>query len=129
MRPLVVSCVSFAYGVRPKAVPVAAAILSMAMVVGVIDPVIHVTRTSASTAGPIERFQLAWSALDAVGWDIGKLNSLAGELATTHGSYRETGSYFYPNQMNLDRFALILPVDQVGRALNSAGGHGFPSCS
>ena len=109
--------VIFAYGARVRiSIPaVVATALAGYVLLMVVSPLLHITRSASSTLGPFERFELALKTMDELNWDVSALNEKSDRYFAGFGSYRETGSYFYPSTANIDRFALILPIDQVSR--------------
>lgn len=88
----------------------------------ILSPVIHITRSAAYGTGPLERLEMAWKVIADSGFNLGLVNVEATRIAQGFGrSYTQGGSYFYPSTANLDRFALIQPVDQVARAIGLTG--------
>jgi hypothetical protein len=102
----------FKVGVRQV---VAGAILLFAINF-VLTPLIHITRSSGADFSISERFQYTAEVVSTNNFDLGKINDINDRI--TQGfrtNYRAFGSYVYPSTVNLDRFSLIFPLDQVVR--------------
>lgn len=116
---LILSLGTVIYGVRINLRVLAAAVFAFWLTSFIIGPVIHITRASDPKADPLERISIALEILDQLNWDISELNRAYEQVLSGYsGSTRSDGTYVYPQVMNVDRFALILPIDQVARRLD-----------
>lgn len=107
----------------------AKAIVSITIFLGIlilyVNPVVHIMRPLLFGLSFQQRLELAGSILTDTDFNPVELADRAARVLITYtGEYSPTGSYFYPNTLNLDRFALILPLDQVIRGLPRAGAMG-----
>lgn len=82
----------------------------------VLAPLIHITRAEQTHKTVAERVDLTMAILRQNNYDFGRINALNDKVYKGFAAnYRSSGSYVYPSTANIDRFALILPVDQVTR--------------
>jgi hypothetical protein len=59
-------------------------------------------------------------------YDPNILSQMADKIAKGYKfSFRQNGNYLYPSPMNVDRFATIMPTDQVARNIDKKGSMGF----
>lgn len=85
-------------------------------------PAIQIVRTQADVRG-LARIGATWQVLYAHGFDPARLARTGARVATGYQrAWR--GSYVYPLTWNVDRFTMILPIDQVARALDTRGAMG-----
>ncbi|MEQ3625737.1 MAG: hypothetical protein ABNH26_03500 [Celeribacter sp.] len=83
-----------------------------------VGPVVHIMRADFLDLGLGGRIAAAWTILTEAGFDPRMLRAEDARIAASFSyAYREGGSYIYPVSANLDRFALILPMDQVLRGV------------
>lgn len=104
-------------------VPIA---LAVCIVVLYVSPVIHLMRSNLNNMSILERLHGMYEIIQT--HEFNPINLMETEATYFEGfqySYSEYGSYVYPSPANVDRFALILPVDQVSRALEANGVIGF----
>lgn len=87
-----------------------------------LSPAIHLTRDSFQSNGLIERLTSVYEVLSENEFSLIKLNE-AEELYFKKFaySYRPNASYVFPSTINVDRFCLVLPLDQVVRAFEDDG--------
>jgi hypothetical protein len=113
---LIIALTVAAFNVRIKPSIAATAVAFLALMQFVVSPLIHITRAQSETFTIAERIELTQAILRQNNYDLGRINALNDEVFRSYeGNYRSTGSYVYPSTLNIDRFALILPIDQVVR--------------
>ncbi|MGY4344969.1 hypothetical protein ACVWXM_001433 [Bradyrhizobium sp. GM7.3] len=120
---LIVACSYFLFdkaNVNIKAV--IASIAALGILILYINPLIHIMRPSLYGLSFEQRIDLGVRTLEDTHLDPWELaDRSARVLRGYEAQFSPTGSYFYPSTLNFDRFALILPLDQVVRALPRAG--------
>ncbi|MCJ0927738.1 hypothetical protein MTX11_06925 [Acinetobacter lwoffii] len=93
------------------------------LVILFISPAIHLTRFEFRDLSFSERVEAVYRVIEENNFNY-KALALA-EGAFMQGfqfSYAEGGSYIYPESANLDRFFLILPIDQIVRSETTSMG-------
>ncbi|MFD1912802.1 hypothetical protein [Halodurantibacterium flavum] len=107
------------------AVWTALALLMAAGMVLYAAPLIHLMRGSFLTLGWAGRLDLALDLLSQHGFNPARLREAEGAFLRgfTH-AWSENGSYVWPSTLPVDRFMLVLPVDQVLRAGTGLTGPG-----
>ncbi len=113
---LVLGAGFFLFGQRPRLLHVLAGGGLAAVLLLYAAPVIHLMRGSFAELGLFGRMALGWEILVQHGFSAAELRAAEGQFLTgfTH-AWSESGSYIWPSTLGLDRFMLILPVDQVLR--------------
>lgn len=116
----------FTYGRRPRLRFLLPGALVVALAVLYLAPLVHLTRDAATGLGVVERLELAYEVLEAHGFNPFILREAEGRFLTGFShAFSEHGSYIWPSTLGLDRFMLILPVDQVLRSLPDTGAMGY----
>jgi hypothetical protein len=111
---LVVSMIAFR--APPKPTTALLACVFVAFFVFILSPLIHITRANSTIGSLEERIGITQKILVQNDFDISKINALNDTVFRSYtDSYRSSGSYVYPSTLNVDRFSLILPADQVSR--------------
>ncbi|MBW5438813.1 hypothetical protein FXB41_29850 [Bradyrhizobium canariense] len=120
---LIVACSYFLFdNAKVNIKAVIAGIAAFMLLVLYINPLIHIMRPSLYGLSFEQRIDLGVKTLEDTGMDPWELaDRSARVLRGYEAQYSPTGSYFYPSTLNFDRFALILPLDQITRALPRAG--------
>jgi hypothetical protein len=109
-----------AFGIRIRLRNIAMGAVAAAFLILYVQPVIQITRSNAAGRGPVARLMDGVSVLQDSNFDPGELADQADTIARGF-KYSYLGSYVYPSTWNVDRFAMILPVDEVSREMGSAG--------
>ncbi len=104
---------AFKIKIRPQAIITLVCVLVFMQTI--ISPLIHIVRYEGTALSPGERVDATMRILSENDYDFGKISQLYSKQASTMGEYRADSSYYYPSTLNLDRFSLILPTDQVVR--------------
>jgi len=118
---LVIALTIAAFNIRIRPSIAIAAIAFVVLTQFIVSPLIHVTRAQSETFTTTERIELAQTILRQNNYDFGRINALNDEVFRSYeGTYRSSGSYVYPSTLNIDRFALVLPIDQVVRTSEPA---------
>lgn len=113
---LVVALVFIFYRLKVKPRYIVAAFAFLFVSQFVISPLIHITRAEQTHKTVSERVDLTMAILKQNNYDLAKINALNDKVYKGFSNnYRSSGSYVYPSTANIDRFALILPADQVSR--------------
>ncbi|NBW08024.1 MAG: hypothetical protein EBR82_08350 [Caulobacteraceae bacterium] len=113
---LIVSLTLIAYNVKIRPQYIIFGVVFLAFTQFIVSPLIHIARSESSQKTISERIDLTVKILDQNNYDFGKINQINDRVTRSlSGSYRSSGSYIYPSTLNLDRFTLVLPVDQVVR--------------
>jgi hypothetical protein len=113
---LVVALSIYAYRFKVGFKQVIFGVSAVSLVVFVLSPLIHITRSAGANFTISERFEYTYGVIYRSNYDIGVINSINDRVAQGYqSSYRAFSSYVYPSTVNVDRFALILPMDQVLR--------------
>jgi hypothetical protein len=113
---LVVGLIFIFYRLKMKPRYIVAGVVFLFLTQFVISPLIHVTRAEQTHKTISERVDLTMAILKQNNYDLARINALSDKVYKGFTSnYRASGSYVYPSTANIDRFALILPVDQVAR--------------
>ncbi|WP_148087164.1 hypothetical protein [Pseudogemmobacter humi] len=116
----VVSVYAFDIKVKPRVLTLFG--LLMATVILFISPAIHLMRTGFRDMTVMERITGMYTLIEQHGFSPAALSVAEGAFMKNFTySYNEYGSYIYPDAQNIDRFSLILPIDQVARGLDSMG--------
>lgn len=124
---LVVALTIVAYNIKVRPQYIVAGLAFIAFTQFAVSPLIHITRAESSQKTISERVDLTLKILNQNNWDFGKINQINDRVTEGFaGSYRSSGSYVYPATLNVDRFMLALPVDQVVRVQES-GRVGWPT--
>lgn len=95
---------------------------ALGLVLAYLSPAIHLTRDSFQSGSLFDRLAGVYDVLAEHEFSLGNLHE--SEDAYFSGfaySYRPNGSYVFPSTMNVDRFCLIFPLDQVVRAYDDDG--------
>lgn len=115
---IVLAMGAIALRLRPTPARLLGTVAAGAMLLLYVGPVVHIMRADFLDLGLGGRIAAAWSILVDAGFDPRALRAEDARIAASFSyAYREGGSYIYPVSANLDRFALILPVDQVLRGV------------
>jgi len=82
-------------------------------------PMIQIARSEVAGLSFADRIGIYQRIMDENEYSASRLSERAGQLTEGFAySFSSYGSFIYPENANLDRFAMILPVDQVVRALD-----------
>jgi hypothetical protein len=113
---LVVGLSAYAYRFKIGLRQVVAGVFAVALVNFVLSPLIHITRSAGSSFTISERFEYTYDILSKNNFDLGRINAINDRVAQGYQtSYRAFSNYVYPSTVSADRFALIMPLDQVVR--------------
>jgi hypothetical protein len=113
---LIIALTLAAFKVKVRPTHVLYAVLFLSFTQFIVSPLIHITRAESTSRTMSERIELTGQILKQNNYDFGRINSLNDRVAKGfQNTYRSSGSYVYPSTANIDRFALVLPVDQVAR--------------
>jgi hypothetical protein len=86
------------------------------VVVGYISPAIHIVRSGISEIGLFDRIVAIYDVVHDNGFNPVRLREIEDDaLSGFDYAYSPQGSYIYPSSLGVDRFMLILPIDQVVR--------------
>lgn len=111
----------FAFRAAPKPGPTLIACVFVVFFMFILSPLIHITRANSTVGSLDERIGITEKILLQNNFDIGKINALNDTVFRSYSdNYRSSGSYVYPYTINIDRFALVLPADQVAREKSSS---------
>lgn len=115
---LVIILMAIAFRIRMRPVPLLLGILLFYGLVAFVVPLIQLMRSDFTTLGMGERLGHAWTLLADANFNPAVLAEAQSRILRGFSfSFREYGSYIFPSAINLDRFFLILPVDQVARGV------------
>lgn len=117
---LVVLVGLFAYGLKISVRHIVAGVALIIVMLFYLSPTIHIMRTHFRDLTIFERVTKSYEVLEEHNFSAFKLRESEGRFMAgfTH-SYRASGSYVYPSTLSVDRFMLILPIDQVVRGQES----------
>lgn len=91
-----------------------------------VAPLIQVMRPQLKTHSFSEIITVAKSTLEKSNYSSSSLNAEADKISKGYTySFRRYGNFLYPSTVNADRFAMIMPADQVVRKIDQAGSLGF----
>ncbi len=115
-------------GKRIKMSTILSAAIPSVFLIMYLAPLIQVMRPQLVTYYPSEVVSVALESLAAANYNPAALSDRADEISQGYTfSFRPEANYLYPSTINADRFALIMPLDQIVRALPSAGVLGLSS--
>lgn len=114
----IVTLVSFIFidRLRPRLwVLITSAVVALPLLL-MLSGAIEATRMAGKNLPPLERVELTWSLLADNNFNVSRIMEASGSAATGYSyTYRPNMSYYYPSTMNVDRYSLIFPLDQVAR--------------
>jgi hypothetical protein len=87
----------------------------------VLSPIIHVMRNDIADLSFAERIPRAFLVLYEHNFNLNEIISETDRILESFEASDSVGNYLYPSVMNVDRFMLIFPVDQVMRQIDSVG--------
>ena len=117
----------YAFDIRLQLSKVTSGGIVLAFILLYASPTIHLMRSSFKTETIIERVQTFYSVISEHHFSSSELSASESDfISGFQYSYSPSGSYVYPSSANIDRFMLILPIDQVSRKLNASGEMGLP---
>ncbi|MFC7703154.1 hypothetical protein ACFQXB_02955 [Plastorhodobacter daqingensis] len=110
------------YRQRPGLPMAIGAAVAGAVLLLYVAPLIHLMRGQTAGLGLVGRLELAFNILVDHRFSPGALRLAEAQFLTGFGyAWSENGSYIWPSTRSLDRFMLILPIDQVLRGLAQNG--------
>jgi len=113
---LIVALTVLAYNVKVRPQYIVFGVIFIVFTQFIVSPLIHIARSESSLKTISERVDLTVKILEQNNYDFAKINQINDRVTQSlTGTYRSSGSYVYPSTLNLDRFTLVLPVDQVVR--------------
>lgn len=102
--------------VRPSTVAIAC--IGSWLFLFFIVPAIQIARPNVAGLSFADKMAEYWVTLESHQFDPVLLGEKAEAVHSGYGSFSSSGSYVFPESINIDRFTLILPIDQVVRSLD-----------
>jgi hypothetical protein len=118
---IALSFVAFDLRIRLRAITLS--VLAALVLVLYVQPVIQITRAEGEGRSTTERFKMILPVLEDANFNPAILAEEQNKIGRGY-KLRYMGSYVYPATWNVDRFAMIMPIDQVARSLDVVGSMG-----
>lgn len=116
----------YAFNIRLNIKFLLSSLMLVMVVMLYVSPVIHLMRNDFTEYTVLERGSQFFRILDDYSYSPKLLAEAEGDFFEgIRLSYSPEGSYVFPNTANVDRFLLILPVDQVVRGVSVVDPAGF----
>ena len=109
-----------AFGIRVRLRTLLVGALGVLLLILYVQPIIQITRGEAEGKSVFDRLTAIGPILVDSDFSASNLQVRADAVARGY-RYSYLGSYVYPSTWSVDRFSMILPIDEVARKLGEAG--------
>lgn len=106
----------YAYRIHLKPTVIVLVVVSALFVQGVMAPLIHLVRAEGTSLNPAERIEETFNIMKQHDYNFASIYSDYEEVEKGYSQFRGGQNYYYPSTLDVSRFSLIFPTDEIVRA-------------